>query len=141
MEAMRQAREQMLLHEAVERQRQEERKQLLIEEEERLLKEKKKAEENEMLNKPKLQPYVRGQPSAPPVVAQQPPAAERPGSRQMDRSAKEEDGARTLQRTQGNEQLHQPERHQKAAIQTADYGKVELNKIQQQPNAYMQSRN
>jgi len=57
----------------------------------------------------------------------------------MDRN-KEDDGARTLQRTTGNEQLHQPP-PMKATIQTADYGKVELNKIQQQPTAYMASRN
>ena len=35
---------------------------------------------------------------------------QRPGSRQMDRARDDGDGARTLQRTTGNDQLHQPKK-------------------------------
>ena len=85
--------------------------------------------------KPTLQPYVRGKPQAP--VVQASPA--RPDERKMDRGSKDEEGMRTLSRTTGNDQLHQAVPAQKAPIQIADYGKVELNKLQKDP--YTASRN
>ena len=110
----------MLVHEALERQRTEERKQVVIEEEERSFKEAKKAAEASIM-KPTLQPYVRGKQ---PVQASPAKIV-----------SKDEEGMRTLSRTTKNEQLLQ----QKGQIQIADYGKVELNKIQKDP--YMASRN